>query len=786
MPSSAADLFNSGLNLLTEHKQHQHDLHGWFLFQEIKMNRSLEMRREGLDPDAPEHAGELLCRCVESLPLTLPEGSVLAGTQDDAFSPSYALINPAFQVESFRGYCDPTAIYADIAPSEEFPEERIRRVRDFFQASSFVKHLNAIYRDFANWTEEAVFFVEPVTGHMIPDPGRILREGLRNFFAPSEDDAGNPFRGSMRRAADAPRILARRYAELAEHLRKERTKIPGEEERLRRIAENCRKVPDGGAENLHEALQSFVLLWQTMCLEQAPNPYAFSAGNLDRLFEPYRKETDSEEAIALLRHLLAFFMVGARGWAISQNILLGGRDAEGNDRTTPMTGLFLEAFHRSNQPQPALSIKIHRNTPESLFAAMGKLFFTPGHSTPSLFNDDMMFRLLRRKGIREEDLSSWAVAGCQEPLIAGKENGNTTNSWLNLPKVLELTLNDGCSLLSGRKIGRGTQELGYASREELYRDLETAFFRQLSAVLPEMEKAANLCTRAVGRWATPFSSLLFGGVESGRDMRDPEHPGTRYNASGCLIHGLSVVTDSLTAVNHLLSEQPDGADRLLEALRSNFRNDPAFRARLLAYPKYGDRDAQSDRTACRLVEKISGEVSALRNPAGKPFMPDFSTPSTHLLYGYQVGATPDGRSARAMLGYGIDPRPEAGSGELTDQLISERLLPFDRMTGGYASHIGLTPALFDDFPTPEGKALAMRDRIIRPLFHPKEDGSAPFYVYFNIDSARHLRKILSDPRKYAPSGIYILRIHGTFVNFLDLAPAIQEDIIKRLERRECA
>ena len=80
----------------------------------------------------------------------------------------------------------------------------------------------------------------------------------------------------------------------------------------------------------------------------------------------------------------------------------------------------------------------------------------------------------------------------------------------------------------------------------------------------------------------------------------------------------------------------------------------------------------------------------------------------------------------------------------------------------------------------------MRDRIIRPLFHPKEDGSAPFYVYFNIDSARHLRKILSDPRKYAPSGIYILRIHGTFVNFLDLAPAIQEDIIKRLERRECA
>ena len=80
----------------------------------------------------------------------------------------------------------------------------------------------------------------------------------------------------------------------------------------------------------------------------------------------------------------------------------------------------------------------------------------------------------------------------------------------------------------------------------------------------------------------------------------------------------------------------------------------------------------------------------------------------------------------------------------------------------------------------------MRDRVIAPLFAPDARGNAPFYVYFNIDSASHLRKILTDPAKYVPSGIYIMRIHGTFVNFLDLAPAIQEDIIKRLERSENA
>lgn len=49
-----------------------------------------------------------------------------------------------------------------------------------------------------------------------------------------------------------------------------------------------RRVPEYGAESLLEAMQSYVLLWQVMCLEQAPNPFAFSVGNADRIFEPYR------------------------------------------------------------------------------------------------------------------------------------------------------------------------------------------------------------------------------------------------------------------------------------------------------------------------------------------------------------------------------------------------------------------------------------------------------------------------------------------------------------------
>ena len=74
------------------------------------------------------------------------------------------------------------------------------------------------------------------------------------------------------------------------------------------------------------------------------------------------------------------------------------------------------------------------------------------------------------------------------------------------------------------------------------------------------------------------------------------------------------------------------------------------------------------------------------------------------------------------------------------------------------------------------------NNIIQPLFfNALKDGVSPFYLYVNVTTPEILRKVLENPKKYAPSGIYIMRIHGTFVNFLDLSKEIQEDIIKRLD-----
>ena len=139
-----------------------------------------------------------------------------------------------------------------------------------------------------------------------------------------------------------------------------------------------------------------------------------------------------------------------------------------------------------------------------------------------------------------------------------------------------------------------------------------------------------------------------------------------------------------------------------------------------------------------------------------------------------------------MLGYGVDPLyGEAGNG-LGFRMLSNMKLPFEKMNGGYASHLGIDPKYFKA-DTMEEKGMEFKNKIINPLFFNElNEEAAPFYLYVNVTTPETLRKVLENPKKYAPSGVYIMRIHGTFVNFLDLSPAIQQDIIKRLDLKSTA
>jgi choline trimethylamine-lyase len=756
-------------------------LDGWFFAREAAAKASKSFK---------EHPKQLIAAfelraIIDELPLSVSENAIFAGTQRDSFARSYALINPAFEVETFSGYCDPTAVFNDIEPNKEITAERIEALRNYTKQSDYVKSLSAVYEQYTNYTAEVAFFIEQVTGHLIPDFRPAIKYGVEairdevhsRLLDEDDEDKKTVFR-SIEISLDGVIRLAERYADIIADARM--TAIGDRSAQLELMEQTLRKVPAKGATSLYEAMQSYMLLWQVMCLEQAPNPFAFSVGNADRIFEPYRKMSgeNRELAAALFKHFLVFYNVGDRSWAISQNILLAGKSSKGEDLTSEMTYAILDAYYEMNLPQPILSIKLHKNTPDNLYREMGRFFFTPGCLTPSLFNDDSVFNVLRKSAVDEIDLEDYSVAGCQEPLIMGKDNANTTNSWFNLPKILELTLNNGYSAITGKRIDSVSHEQDPLS---LLKNIRNEFYKNVEHFAAQMVLAANGASVALSNLPVPFLSAFMGGAYSGIDLRDAKRQGTKYNGSGCLIHGLSVIADSIIAIDKLVSERPQDAGRLLESLKNNFTNDEDLREYLLSCPKFGNNVEEVDKEAAQIATKVSSIIAYQKNYLGNSFRPDWSSPSTHLLYGYWVGATPDGRKAREQINYGVDPLfGEAGSG-MGFRMLSNMNLPFGDFCGGYASHFGIDPKFFkaEDF---EGKGEEFAKRVIAPLFFNKAtESSCPFYLYVNVTTPETLRKVLADPQKYAPSGVYIMRIHGTFVNFLDLSPAIQQDIIQRLD-----
>lgn len=746
-------------------------LDGWFIAKETELE--LLTKYEGENEEVKK---ALIMRdIVKTIPLYLSDYQLFAGTQDDAFARSYALINPAFKVEEFSGYCDPTAVFSDIEPNEEFTSERIEKARALFGETEYAEKLAEVYGKNECYTKEVIFFFEQVTGHLIPDMRFALKYGVKEMLKKIEGKEGNGYK-AFRIALESVVILANRYADIAAE--KAKTADSERKAQLEIMEKALRKVPENGAENLYEAIQSFILLWQIMCLEQTPNPFAFSVGNADRIFEPYRNGLDRDTTAALLKHFLVFFNVADRSWAISQNLIVSGRDNDGNDLTNDTTYALMDAYYDMNLPQPILSVKLHKNTPAKLYEEMGRFLFSPGVLTPSFFNDDSLFEVLSAHGVDSEDLPDISIAGCQEPLIMGKDNGNTTNSWLNLPKILEMTLTGGVSTITGEKL----VDIEACELE----NVREAFKKNVEIFVDAMAKAANGASEALSTQRVPFLSCVMGGLENGIDARDIHKQGTKYNGSGCLIHGVSVIADSFSAIDKLLAERPEDKDKLVPALKANFEGYEELHEFLLSADKFGNNIEKVDSEAGEIASYVADIVSSAKNYLGNSFRPDFSSPSTHLLYGYWVGATPDGRKSRDMLGYGVDPLYGSAENGLGFRMLSNMKLPFEKMNGGYASHLGIDPKYFRS-ESYEDKGVEFRDKVINPLFfNPLNEGVSPFYLYVNVTTAEILRKVLANPKKYAPSGVYIMRIHGTFVNFLDLSPAIQQDIITRLDPKSAA
>lgn len=258
-------------------------LDGWFIAQEISMH----IKENNVNASEMMQAALCLEGIAEKLPLEISENNIFVATQRDAFARTYALINPEFRVENFTGYCDPCDVFHDIKPNEEFTKERIDTVLKRYKKTPYVSELIQASDEAHAYTEEAIFFFEQVTGHIIPNFKPLIKHGVPYLIEQIEKNKKNtedPKKidnyHAMQVALNAYMILANRYANLASELAK---KASGKElDKYRLIEHTLKNAVVNGASDLYEALQLMLLAWQCMCVEQVANPYAFSLGNVDR------------------------------------------------------------------------------------------------------------------------------------------------------------------------------------------------------------------------------------------------------------------------------------------------------------------------------------------------------------------------------------------------------------------------------------------------------------------------------------------------------------------------
>jgi formate C-acetyltransferase len=581
--------------------------------------------------------------------------------------------------------------------------------------------------------------------------------------------------------ADALIHFAERHADLARE-KAASEENPARKKELETIAEVCSHVPANRPRNFWEALQYYWFVHLGVVTEL--NTWdSFNPGHIDQHLYPFYKQgveagtLTKDQARELLQCFWIKFnnhpappKVGVTAAESSTytdfaQINTGGVYADGTDAVNEVTYLVLDVIEEMRLLQPSSSVQLSKKNPDRFLKRAGKIINT-GFGQPSIFNVDVIVQELIRQGKSVEDARNGGSSGCVEVGAFGKENYNLTG-YLNMPKVLELTLNRGCDPRTGTQVGIDTGDpLNFGS----FDDLLTAYERQLKHIVDIKVRGSNVIERL---WAsylpTPFMSLLIDDcIATGTDYHEG---GARYNTSYIQGVGLGTLTDAATSIKHNVFEQSTMTmEELLEALSADFEGNEKIRLLLIERtPKYGNDDDYADSVMTELFEAYFRAIDGRKNTKGGRYHINLLPTTCHIYFGSVVAATPDGRNAGEPLSEGVSPVQGADRKGPTAVLKSVAKMDHAR-TGGTLLNQKLTPGLLDS-----DEGLDKFVDLVRSYF--RMDGH---HVQFNVVDVETLRSAQAEPDKYRD---LIVRVAGYSDYFCDLSKALQDEIIARTEHQ---
>ena len=417
--------------------------------------------------------------------------------------------------------------------------------------------------------------------------------------------------------------------------------------------------------------------------------------------------------------------------------VIGGMGLDGRTLVTKNSFRYLHTLHTMGPaPEPNLTVLWSEQLPIAFkkYAAQVSIIT----SSLQYENDDLMRA--------DFDSDDYAIACCVSPMVIGKQM-QFFGARANLAKTLLYAINGGVDEKLKIQVGPKTAPLmdDVLDYDTVMESLD--HFMDWLAV--QYISALNIIHYMHDKYSYEASLMAL-------------HDRDVYRTMACGIAGLSVATDSLSAIKYARVKPI----RDENGLAVDFEIDGE-------YPQYGNNDERVDSIACDLVERFMKKIKAL--PTYRNAVPTQSilTITSNVVYGQKTGNTPDGRRAGTPFAPGANPMHGRDRKGAVASLTSVAKLPFTYAKDGISYTFSIVPAaLGKEDPVRKTNLVGLLDG----YFHHEADVEGGQHLNVNVMNREMLLDAIEHPEKYPNLTI---RVSGYAVRFNALTREQQQDVISR-------
>ena len=762
--------------------------------------------KENLNQPRVMVRAKMLEKVLDNMSIYIEDKSLLAGNQ--ATKNRNAPIFPEYTMEFVMKELDQFEKRdGDVFYITEKTKEQLREIAPFWQNNNLRARGEALLPEEVRvFMETGVFGMEGKLNagdaHLAVNYERILKDGLRGYEKRVKEykaslDLTDPesidkycFYNAVLIVLEAVRNFANRYSVLAKDLAEKELNQERKIELLE-ISRICSKVPYEPAETFREAVQSVWFIQLILQIES--NGHSLSYGRFDQYMYPYynrdiKNGTIKEsEALELLTCLwiktLTINKVRSQAHTLSsagspmyQNVTIAGQTTDKKDAVNDLSFLVLKSVAQTRLTQPNLTVRYHKNINKRFLDECVEVMRL-GFGMPALNNDEIIIPSFMDWQVKEEDAYNYSAIGCVETAVPGKWGYRCTGmSYINFPRMLLCTMNNGVDLTSNKRFTKG---YGYFTEMESYEELLKAWDKTIREITRYSVIVENVIDKASERDVPDIlcSALTDDCIARGKTIKEG---GAVYDFISGLQVGIANMADCLAAIKKLVYEEKKiTKQELWDAILDDFsspENKKIQEMLIREAPKYGNDDDYVDQLIVEAYDSYIEEIEKYpntrynRGPIGGIRYAGTSSISANVGQGMSTMATPDGRNAFEPLAEGCSPAHNSDKNGPTAVFKSVSKLRTNKITGGVLLNQKMTPQMLS---TEENRQKL--ELLIKTFFNRLHG----YHVQYNIVSKETLIDAQKHPEKHKD---LIVRVAGYSAFFNVLSKKTQDDIIGRTEQ----